>query len=255
MKKSEPRILGFLCNWCSYAGADLAGVSRFQYPPNLRVIRVMCSARVDPVMIIEAFLSKKDGVMVLGCHIGDCHYITGNLYTQRKIRLTHKIIGKTGMIPERLLLDWVSASEGERFARIVTEFTEKIREIGPLGEREGIERGELRRRLLAAKRALEGEKLRWLVGKELELTEKANVYNERIDQQKYDELMEENINNEYEQARIYLASEERPLSVKELSVQIGIPTERIIRHISLMLDAGAVTMVGEEEKTPTYTSL
>ena len=103
----DPRILGFLCNWCSYAGADLAGVSQFQYPTNLRIIRVMCSGRVDPILVLEAFIQGLDAVMILGCHPGDCHYITGNYYTERRIKTLQKFLEILGINSERLLLDWV----------------------------------------------------------------------------------------------------------------------------------------------------
>ena len=131
----EPRIVGFLCNWCSYAGADLAGVSRMQYPPNIRVIRVMCSGRVDPVLILKAFASGADGVLVLGCHPGDCHYLAGNYKTMRRVPLLREMLKQLGIEEERLRLDWVSASEGDRFARIVKEMTEKVSELGPLSIR------------------------------------------------------------------------------------------------------------------------
>jgi heterodisulfide reductase subunit A len=127
----EEKILGFLCNWCSYAGADLAGVSRFQYSPNLRVVRVMCSGRIDPTIPPEVFMRGADGILVLGCHPADCHYVEGNLYEERKIKMLKKLIALTGLEPERLELDWVSAAEGQRFAQIVTEFTEQVRELGP----------------------------------------------------------------------------------------------------------------------------
>ncbi|MFW9782621.1 MAG: hydrogenase iron-sulfur subunit, partial [Candidatus Heimdallarchaeota archaeon] len=108
----KPKILGFLCNWCSYAGADLAGVSRLNYPPNLRVIRVMCSGRVDPIFIITAFKRGLDGVLVAGCHFGDCHYLSGNYHTKYKILMIKKILGKIGLEPKRLRLEGVSAAEG-----------------------------------------------------------------------------------------------------------------------------------------------
>jgi len=127
----EPRILGFLCNWCCYAGADLAGVSRFQYPPNMRVIRVMCSAKVDPTYIMKAFLSGVDGVFIGGCHIGDCHYIKGNYYTRRRIMMVKKVLEVIGIEPERLRLEWVSAAEGAIFAEVMKEFTQQIKELGP----------------------------------------------------------------------------------------------------------------------------
>ena len=127
----EPKILGFLCNWCSYAGADLAGVSRFQYPPNMKVIRVMCSARVDPAFILKALLSGIDGVLVGGCHPGDCHYMKGNYYTRRRMTALRRLLKVIGFEPERVRLEWVSASEGVRFARLVKEFTDTIKSLGP----------------------------------------------------------------------------------------------------------------------------
>jgi len=129
----EPNILVFCCNWCSYAGADLAGVSRFQYPPNIRVIRVMCSGRVDPSFVLKALKNGADGVLVSGCHIGDCHYISGNEYTQERFERLHRIlITQLGVDPKRVRLEWVSASEGKRFAEVITEFTNQIKELGPL---------------------------------------------------------------------------------------------------------------------------
>ena len=127
----EPKILGFLCNWCSYAGADLAGVSRLQYPPNIRVLRVMCSARVNPIFILKALLGGVDGVLISGCHPGDCHYMKGNYYTRRRITAVKKLLDTMGIEPDRIRLEWVSASEGIRFADTVREFTETIKKLGP----------------------------------------------------------------------------------------------------------------------------
>jgi len=129
----EPHILAFCCNWCSYAGADLAGVSRFQYPPNIRVIRVMCSGRVDPSFVLKALKNGADGVIVTGCHIGDCHYISGNEYAKERFERLHTIlIRQLGIDPKRVRLEWISASEGKRFAEVITEFTNDIKELGPL---------------------------------------------------------------------------------------------------------------------------
>jgi F420-non-reducing hydrogenase iron-sulfur subunit len=127
----EPKILAFCCNWCSYAGADLAGVSRLQMPPNLRVIRVMCSGRVSVEWVIKALSSGMDGVMVLGCHIGDCHYIDGNHRTKKRFVLLAKLLGAMGINPDRLFLDWVSASEGAKFQDVVTKFVNQVKELGP----------------------------------------------------------------------------------------------------------------------------
>ncbi|MFH1773647.1 MAG: hydrogenase iron-sulfur subunit [Methanobacteriota archaeon] len=129
--KFEPKIIGFLCNWCSYIGADLAGVSRMQYPPNMRVIRVMCSGRVDPSFVLKAFAEGADGVMVTGCHLGQCHYMTGNYSTEKRIKMLQTLLVDIGIEKERLMLKWISAAEGEIFANTVKEFTETIRKLGP----------------------------------------------------------------------------------------------------------------------------
>ena len=131
MENFEPKILGFLCNWCSYAGADLAGVSRLQYPPNIRIIRVMCSARVNPAFVLKALLSGIDGVLVGGCHPGDCHYMKGNYYARRRMAALRRLLKIVGLEPDRVRLEWVSASEGIRFAQVVREFTETIKGLGP----------------------------------------------------------------------------------------------------------------------------
>jgi len=131
MTEFKPRIVGFLCNWCSYAGADLAGVSRIQYPPTLRIVRVMCSGRVDPIFIIEALRSGADGVLVAGCHPGDCHYIAGNYKAQRRVVMLKRLLEQFGLEPERVRLDWVSASEGDRFATVIKDMTEEIKKLGP----------------------------------------------------------------------------------------------------------------------------
>ncbi len=128
----EPKIIGFLCNWCSYAGADLAGVSRIQYPPNIIIIRVMCSGRIDPAFIFEAFKDGADGVLVAGCHLpSDCHYISGNFKAQRRVKLTKNVLKEFGIEPERLRLEWISASEGDKFAAVVRDMVDQIRKLGP----------------------------------------------------------------------------------------------------------------------------
>jgi len=127
-----PRILMFCCNWCSYAGADLAGVSRFQYPPSVRIIRVMCSGRVDPAFILEGFRRGADGILLTGCHIGDCHYLKGNEYTRDRMIHIKPLLQSVGIDPRRFRLEWISASEGRKFADIVIEFTETIQKLGPL---------------------------------------------------------------------------------------------------------------------------
>jgi len=127
----QPKILAFLCNWCSYAGADLAGSARIQYPPNIRVIRVPCSSRVNPLFIIEALRLGVDGVLVSGCHPGDCHYLTGNYYARRRFALLQRYLEYLGIEKGRVQFSWVSASEGGRFAEVVKQVTEEVRRLGP----------------------------------------------------------------------------------------------------------------------------
>jgi F420-non-reducing hydrogenase iron-sulfur subunit len=127
----EPNILGFLCNWCSYAGADLAGTSRMKYPTNLKSIRVMCSGRVDPAFVLEALRKGVDGVLIAGCHPGDCHYQSGNYKTNRRVKLLKKLLEELGIDPKRVRFEYVSASEGQKFATVVTEFVAEMKKLGP----------------------------------------------------------------------------------------------------------------------------
>jgi F420-non-reducing hydrogenase iron-sulfur subunit len=127
----EPLIIGFCCNWCSYAGADLAGTSRYEYPPNIRIIRVMCTQMIPPWLVVDALTKGADGVLITGCHPGDCHYIDGNLKAQRRVEALAVMLQDMGLEPERLKLEWVSAGEGEKFAKVVRDFTDGIRKLGP----------------------------------------------------------------------------------------------------------------------------
>ena len=136
----EPKIVAFLCNWCSYRGADLAGTSRMKCAPNVRPIRVMCSGRVEPDFILKAFEAGADGILVLGCHPGDCHYAEGNHAAARRIPLLKKMLAQLGVEDERVRLDWVSASEGHRFVSIIDDMTEKVRALRPFSKNSGEEK-------------------------------------------------------------------------------------------------------------------
>jgi F420-non-reducing hydrogenase iron-sulfur subunit len=135
----EPKIVGFLCNWCSYTGADLAGTSRIHYPPNVRIIRVMCSARIEPAFVLEALAGGADGVLICGCHPGDCHYSEGNYKAMRRYPLLKSLLRAYGIDDARVRMEWVSASEGQRFADIVADMTEQLRALGPAGIREALQ--------------------------------------------------------------------------------------------------------------------
>ncbi len=132
MPDFEPRILAFVCNWCSYAGADKAGGQKLEYPDNVKLVRVMCSGRIEPQFVLQAFREGADGVMVLGCHPGDCHYRSGNYKALRRFALFSRMLAQFGIEPGRFLLDWVAAGEGERFAEVARQMTDTVRKLGPL---------------------------------------------------------------------------------------------------------------------------
>jgi len=131
MSEFEPNIVAFLCNWCTYAGADLAGTSRIKYPPNVRIIRVMCSGRVNPLFIVNALQQGADGVFIGGCHPGDCHYTQGNFFARRRFPIMKNLLEHIGIDPKRVQMAWVSASEGQKFAEVIENLTSDIRELGP----------------------------------------------------------------------------------------------------------------------------
>jgi len=130
MSKQNVKIVGFLCNWCSYAGADMAGTARLKQPPNLRIVRMPCTGRVDPLLVLKAFQAGADGVLVSGCHPGDCHYNDGNYYARRRLELFKRMLPAYGIEPQRFRYTWVSATEGERWARVVAEFTQQVELMG-----------------------------------------------------------------------------------------------------------------------------
>jgi len=255
MKDFEPKIIGFLCNWCSYAGADLAGVSRIQYPPNIRIIRVMCSGRVDPVIILAMLANGADGVIVTGCHPGDCHYIEGNLYEERKIKMLNKLVALTGLEPERLRLEWVSAAEGQRFAQVVTEFTEQVRKLGPSPIACKNPNQTILKNVLAAKEAAADSRLRVLVGRERELTEKTNVYDEKITQEEFDALLNSVVEAEYSRQKIRLLTEDEPFSVKQLAAMTGTNPAEVLDNIVNMRRRRMITFDHLEGTTPFYRAL
>lgn len=252
MSAFKPRILGFCCNWCSYAGADLAGVSRMQYAPNIRIIRVMCSGRIDPVFILEGFLNRVDGVLVLGCHPGDCHYISGNYEAINMINVTGRLLEYIGINVKRLFLDWVSASEGARFAEVVTDFTARIRELGPLGTAEGENTEGLEFELKAAKSAVRSETLRWVAAKQTEFATKGNRYGELFTGHEINRLLDGVIMDEVAIGKILFLLRERPLSVKEIAGRTNLSPPRVLRYIAGLRKKGMVSLHGIDGASPSY---
>jgi F420-non-reducing hydrogenase iron-sulfur subunit len=252
MAEWSPNIVGFLCNWCAYAGADLAGVSRLQYPPHLRVVRVMCSGRVDPVLVLAAFQRGMDGVAVLGCHPGECHYQTGNYQAERRMAATRKVLEKVGVDGRRLFLDWVSASEGQRFAELVTSFTEAITQLGPLGRAEGLSGEDLKKRLKTARTLSESVRLRWLVGKERELLEEGNVYGEKVDGEEFRELLDRTLYDEFNKLGILELISAGPKGVRELAGALEITPKEAFGYLTYLEDEGLVAMAGAKGRSPRY---
>jgi F420-non-reducing hydrogenase iron-sulfur subunit len=236
----EPKILGFLCNWCCYAGADLAGVSRYQYPTNIRIIRLMCSGRVDPAFILQAFLEGIDGVFVGGCHLGECHYgVEGNYHALSMIHIVKKLLHLTGISPDRLRLEWVSASEGNRFAEVVTDFTNKLKELGPLGTEEGTGGSGFKFKLKAVKslvpyiKLVEREKLRVHFDTEKE-------YEEFFDSNEVTMLFRELIADKLAISQIMLLLHEKPLSTEEISEALGVDPSEVSKHLMISTRQGFV---------------
>jgi len=256
MTEFEPKMIGFLCTWCTYAGADLAGVSRFQYPPTVRNIRVMCSGRIDPHILFEAFIQGMDGVFIGGCHPGDCHYLEGNYNAERKIKMTKKLLEKTGFEPERLRLEWISASEGQLFAEVMTEFSAKIKELGPSPVGGDSPDTEILRKLLAAKDATLDFRLRAIVAKEYKITAKdGNIYGEMKDQKEWDEFLDDAIEAEFERKQILKMIRDTPMSVKEISGNIGLTTEKVVQHVILLRAKNQIGLDSIDGLSPKYLNI
>ncbi|NHI93070.1 MAG: hydrogenase iron-sulfur subunit [Candidatus Lokiarchaeota archaeon] len=250
----EPKILAFLCNWCSYAGADLAGVSRMQYPPNIRVIRIMCSGRVDPKFVIQALKNKMDGVLIMGCHLGDCHYLSGNYEAEMKYHLLKKLLKLINMA-DRIQLEWVSAAEGIRFQKIVTEFTEKIKKIGPTPLKESKNNPDMMLNIDAIQRTVEEFRLRALVGRKRKIIDEGNVYDNRISEDKFEEIQNNAIFDEYTRQKILILLDKSERSVKSLAEQLDEDTSKILEHIVILRNQGLVILSKVEEITPFYASM
>ncbi len=247
----QPKIVGFLCNWCSYAAADLAGVSRFQYASNVRPVRVACSGRVDPLLILEMFEHGADGVFVGGCHLGDCHYISGNYQAREKIGATKKLLECAGVEPERLRLEWISASEGKRFANLMTDFARQMEGLGP-SPLKGERRDACLEAMQATRIALQDFRLMALVGKKIELTTKGNVYGEKISEKEIDDLIGRAIREEFNRSRITLTVKSTPLSVKQISKKTGVSTGNVLKHIVALRDKGVIVLDRIDGRTPYY---
>lgn len=231
-REFKPKILGFLCNWCSYAGADLCGVSRYQYPPGIRVIRVMCSGRVDLEFVLRALANGNDGVFIGGCWLGECHYITeGNYDALSMMHLAKKLLEAAGINPDRLRLEWVSASEGVRFAEVVTDFTGRLKELGPLGAGEAMDRNALTLKLEAIRKLLpyiklvEREKLRVRF-------ESKKAYEEFFASDELTSLFDELIADKLAISQIVVLLQGQALSAAEIADNLGMSVSETSKHLN-----------------------
>ena len=251
----RPKIIGFVCNWSLPPGLDIASTSRIHGYPKIRVVRVVCIGRIDPVVVLETFAKGADGVLVIGCHPPDCHYIEGNLQAERKIKMLNKLISRAGLEPERLRLEWAYASEIERFTKIIDDFRNQVTVLGPSplsGEKpdKNILAG-----MMAAKAVAEDSRLRMLVGRERQLIEDGDVYGEKVGQEEFDEVMDESIDAEYVRSRIYLLVKDKSMSVEWLAKHLGLDPKKVLRHIVVLRQRGLVALDRIEGDDPLYIAL
>ena len=233
----EPRIIAFCCNWRAYVGADIAGTSRLQYPPNIRIIRVMCCGRMDPTFVLSAFSWGADGVMILGCHPGDCHYIKGNFMAEKRMPFLRQALQHMGIEEERLKLNWVSASEGHKFAYLANEMVDKLKELGPI-----------KPKLKETVDAFRTERLRWVMG--LTHTEP------KISRKRYYAKTEEIMKAEVERQMIIGTIKQKgPLTIREISDATNMPPDKILRHMIALRKAGVISEAGEKEDGYLYAVL
>jgi len=212
----------------------------------------MCSGRVDPVLIIEGFLNGADGVFVGACLPGECHYSSGNFHAKSKILMTQKILGHAGIQPERLAFRMMSSAEGGKFVSFVTEFQNHVRELGPIGSSEHISSEELKIRLSAARHAVEGKKLRWVVGKRQEFLEKGNLYGEVFTEHEIHRLFEEVVMDELAIQEILIRAKDKPLSARNLAEQLHLSPKRVLSQLVDMRRMGIIKIVAVEEKSPLW---
>jgi len=254
MKDTEPKLLAFLCNWGGYAAYDSAGTKQLPLPPIFEV-RVMCTGRVDPCQLIDAFLNGCDGVMIVGCRKGECRYETGNYYAETRVYWAKKAFGHIGINPERLHCDWIGSDDCQTFKRIVDEFNEKIRSLGKLPQAEGLEQQEVVCRLKALREVFAGERIRWLIGKALDMAGGTDVFGNPVDKDSFEKEVMDILSNEYERGRILVALKEGPRSVVEIAKMISMKPELVMKEILVLKRQGKLALEGITEGVPQYKSV
>jgi len=242
--------LAFACHWCALGAADLAGVSRYQYPPDVRVIRVMCSGRVDPEFVMKALSQGAPGVLVAGCEIPTCHYISGNIYANYRMELVRRLLELSGLEPERLGVEWLSAAQGDRFAKVMTAFAKSTKELGPVthDRQNSLD-------MQAAVACAGSERLRLLVGKLPEMEAEGNRYGERFSRHELNRLLEAAVADEFVVQKILILLRRKSMPVKELAEEAGLEPPKAMRTVMNLVKAGRVARVagsGEADSSPVY---
>jgi F420-non-reducing hydrogenase iron-sulfur subunit len=223
-----------------------------QYTTDIRIVRLMCTGRVDPTILAGAFVNGADGVMVVGCHFGDCRYITGNVQGKIKVGLAARVLDYVGLNPRRISFDQCSSAEGERFVRLITEFDTGIRDLGPLGSQDRLPMPELREKLLIARTALGKEKLRWVVGKFTEFTTKGNKYGERFTEHEMWRTLDTIVMDEVATHQIIRELEGSPAAARDIAARLQLPPPHVLRYILALQRRGLVELDGVEGNSPRY---
>jgi len=251
----RPKIICFVCNWSLPPEVDIASTRTLYGYPKIHIVRVMCIGRIDPIIVLETFAKGVDGVLVIGCHPPDCHFIEGNLQAERKIGMLKKLISRTGLEPERLRLDWSYISEIKRFAKIIDDFRNQVMVLGssPLAGKKPDEN--ILAEIMAAKAVAGDSRLRTLVGREKKLIEEGNVFAEWVEQEEFDEVMNESIDEEYVRSRIHLLVKDKPMSVGGLANHLGLDPKKVLRHIVVLKQRGLVALDRIEGEDPLYVAL
>ncbi len=245
------RVSLFVCDWAVNPN-EFSDETTSTLPADFSLVKIKCVGRVDPTVVLEAFIQGLDGVMILACPPGDCHFITGNYYTEKRAAMIKRILESLEISPDRLHVDWISPAEGERLSGLLRGFTEKVVNLGPLGSEASLELDELSQRLSASKGALADDRLRWLVGRERELVEEGNVFGERLPQEEFDRVLVESIGKEYLRNRLLLSLEGRALTVREMGEVVGLPPEVVLKRLVALERDGVVSVTEIDGKSPRY---
>ncbi len=237
----QPKIIGIICNWCCYGGADLCGVSRFQYPPHIRLIRVMCSARVDMFHVLRAFTNGQDGVFIGGCHLCDCHYVTnGNFNAYSMVQVFRKILTHIGIYKERLRIEWVSAGEGIRFANFMNEYSNELIKLGRIGRAEGVDEKLLALKFEAVRKIIPYVKL--VLTQRFQVSERTEeAYHAFFSSGEFDSLFDELIKDKLDICLITSLLRENALSAARIADSLGIPPSDVARHMNSSAKMGFIT--------------